>query len=328
MPDAADLMEVIEPYRRGLLAHCYRLLGSMHDAEDVVQDTYVRAWRGYDRFDGRSSVRTWLYQIATNRCLSELSRTSRRVLPSGISSAESNPDAALVVASGVRWMQPAPDGLLVDDLLDPADAAVARAGLRLALVAAFQHLPPRQRAVLLLRDTLAFSAADVATILDMTVPSVKSALQRARARLSELAPDVYAIAEPTEPRARELLDAYIAAFESADATALERLLVQDVTIEATPVRNWFAGRTTCLPFLRDHLLGVPGRWRMRATSANGQPAAVAWLRDDVGQYQPYGVCVLTVSAAGIERISSFGDPGLVERFGFPLDEPAPGGTQR
>jgi RNA polymerase sigma-70 factor (ECF subfamily) len=168
---------------------------------------------------------------------------------------------------------------------------------------------------------LAFRATEVAVMLGTTTVSVKSALQRARERLSELALAAGEITEPTAPRARALLDQYIAAFENADAAALERLLTQDVTIEATPIRTWFAGRKTCMPFLRNHLLGSPGDWRMLATSANGQPAAAAFTRDQSGNYQPYGICVLTVTGAGIRRISSFGDPRLVTVFGFRPDMP-------
>ena len=206
--------------------------------------------------------------------------------------------------------------LVLNDSADPAAIVAAREGLRLALVASVQHLPPRQRAVLVLRDVLAFPAIEVAIMLGMTTASVKSALQRARARLRELALVEDEIIEPTEPRARDLLDRYIAAFEAADAAALERLLAEAVILEATPLRTWFAGRSTCIPFLRDHLLGSPGDWRMLATSANGQPAAAAYLRDEHGTYQPYGICVLTVTAAGISRISSFGDPELLTVFGF------------
>lgn len=182
--------------------------------------------------------------------------------------------------------------------------------------ASLQYLSPKQRAVLVLRDVLAFPATEVAVMLGTTTVSVKSALQRARARLGELALAAGQITEPAAPRARALLDRYIAAFENADAAALEQLLTQDAILEATPMRTWFAGRTTCIPFLRDRLLGSPGDWRMLATSANGQPAAAAWTRDQAGNYQPYGICVLTVTAAGIRRVSSFGDPGLVTVFGF------------
>ena len=317
MPDRTDFVAATEPFRRELFAHCYRLVGSAQDAEDLVQETYLRAWRSYAGFEGRSSVRTWLYRIATNRCLTELARPGRRTLPSGLANPEPDPDAHLQPAgAGTTWLQPVPDAKVIPDHADPAVIVAARAGVRLALVASLQVLPPRQRAVLILRDVLAFRTTEVADLLGTTPASVKSALQRARARLAELALADGEITEPAAPRARALLDEYIAAFENADAAALERLLLDDAVLEATPLRTWFAGRGVCLPFLRDHLLGSPGDWRMVATGANGQPAAVAYHRDDQGQYHPYGVCVLTVTAAGIRRITSFGDPALVTVFGF------------
>ena len=320
MPDSVGFVRDAEPFRRELVAHCYRMLGSIQDAEDLVQETYLRAWRSYGGFEGRSSVRTWLYQIATNRCLTELAKRSPRMLPSGVSDPEPDPDAYLEEAgTEVSWLQPAPDALVIQDSADPAAIVAAREGLRLALIASLQYLPPRQRAVLVLRDVLVFPATEVAVMLGTTTASVKSALQRARARLEELAPAADEITEPTAPQARALLDQYVAAFENADAAALERLLLADTTLEATPLRTWFAGRNTCVPFLRDHLLGSPGDWRMLATSANGQPAAAAYTRDQDGNYQPYGICVLTVTDTGIRRISSFGDPRLVTVFGFGPD---------
>jgi RNA polymerase sigma-70 factor (ECF subfamily) len=322
MPDGVEFVQATEPFRRELLAHCYRMLGSIQDAEDLVQETYLRAWRSYGGFEGRSSVRTWLYQIATNRCLTELTKKSRRLLPSGAADPEPDPDAYLEEAgTAVNWLQPAPDAMVIPDSADPAAIVAAREGLRLALIASLQYLPPRQRAVLVLRDVLAFPATEVAVMLGTTTASVKSALQRARARLGELALADGQITEPTAPRARALLDRYITAFENPDAAALERLLLEDATLEATPLRTWFAGRNTCVPFLRDHLLGSAGTWRMLATSANGQPAAAAYIRDEHGHYQPYGICVLTITSAGIRRISSFGDPTLVTVFGFQADMP-------
>jgi RNA polymerase sigma-70 factor (ECF subfamily) len=213
--------------------------------------------------------------------------------------------------------------MVIPDAADPAAVVAAREGVRLALIASLQYLPPKQRAVLLLRDVLAFPAADVAVMLDTTIASVKSALQRARARLAELELADRDITAAPAPQARALLEQYIAAFENADADALQRLLVADATLEATPLSTWFAGRTNCIPFLRDHLLGSPGNWRMFATSANGQPAAAAYTRDSDGHYQAYGICVLTLSDAGIRRITSFGDPQLVTAFGFKPDLPHP-----
>jgi len=312
VPDSAAFVQDTESFRRELLAHCYRMLGSVLDAEDLVQETYLRAWRAYDGFEGRSSVRTWLYQIATNACLTALARQRRRMLPSSLYDPEPDPGAAPEEAGPeAAWLEPVPDALVTPDSADPAAIVAAKEALRLALIASLQYLPPRQRAVLVLRDVLEFPAAEVAVMLGTTIASVKSALQRARARLEELAPAADQITEPAEPRARVLLDQYIAAFENADAAALERLLVHDATLEATPLRTWFAGRKTCVPFLRNYILGSPGDWRMLAASANGQPAAAAYTRDQHGDYQPYGIVVLTVTSAGIRRISSFGDPRLV-----------------
>jgi RNA polymerase sigma-70 factor, ECF subfamily len=321
VPDSAGFVEDAEPFRRELLAHCYRMLGSFQDAEDLVQETYLRAWRSYSGFEGRSSVRTWLYQIATNGCLTELAKRSRRMLPSGLCGPEQDPGAYPEDAgTQVHWLQPAPDAMVSPESADPAAILAAREGLRLALITSLQYLPPRQRAVLVLRDVLAFPAAEVAVMLGTTTASVKSGLQRARARLRELAPAADQVSEPAEAQARALLDRYITAFENADAAALERLLLADATLEATPMRTWFAGRKTCVTFLRNHVLGSPGDWRMLATSANGQPAAAAYTRDQHGNYQPYGICVLTVSSAGIRRVSSFGDPSLVTVFGFRPDK--------
>jgi RNA polymerase sigma-70 factor (ECF subfamily) len=320
VPDNAVFVRETEPFRRELLAHCYRMLGSIQDAEDLVQETYLRAWRSYGGFEGRSSVRTWMYQIATNGCLTELAKRGRRMLPSGLYGPEQDP-AVYPEGAGaeVNWLQPAPDAMVIPDSADPAVIVAAREGLRLALIASLQYLPPRQRAVLVLRDVLAFPATEVAVMLGTTTASVKSALQRARARLRELAPAADQITEPTESQARAHLDQYITAFENADAAALERLLLEDATLEATPMRTWFAGRKTCVPFLRNHILGSPGDWRMLATSANGQPAAATYNRDQHGNYQPYGICVFTVTKQGIRQVRSFGDPGLVALFGFRLD---------
>ncbi len=326
MPDSARFVAQTEPHRGELFAHCYRMLGSVPDAEDQVQETFLRAWRSYAGFEGRSSVRTWLYQIATNCCLSALADQRRRMLPSGLGGAEPDPLAAPEPAgSRVSWLQPVADGRVLAPGAaesDPASIVAERESVRLALIAGLQHLPARQRAVLLLREVLAFPARDVAAVLETTTASVKSALQRARATLREHVPDADRIAHPSEPRARELLERYISAFENADAAELERLLLADVTLEATPMRTWFAGRRTCVPFLQAHVLGAPGTWRMYPTRANGQPAMAGYRRDASGGYQPYGVTVLTVLDEGISRVTSFGDPDLVAAFGFPAQPPS------
>jgi RNA polymerase sigma-70 factor (ECF subfamily) len=312
-----DFVRDTEPYRRELIAHCYRMLGSAHDAEDVVQETYLRAWRGYRDFENRSSVRTWMYRIATNVCLTALAHTSRRVLPSGLSGPADDPHVDPQPAPNVTWLQVIPDSW-VDD---PAAVITSRESLRLALVASLQHLPAQQRAVLLLRDVLAFPAADVAAMLDISVTAVKSALQRARARLKDVAPSADDVIEPTEPRAIELLEKYMTAFENADTTLLADALRHDAALEMVGSRTWFAGNATCLPYLAG-VVGAPGDWRMVAISANGQPAAAAYRRDADGVLRAFGIAVLDLTATGIARIVVFGDPGLVTLFGLPLIAPA------
>jgi len=303
-----------EPFRHELLAHCYRMLGSAHDAEDIVQETYLRAWRGYRDFENRSSVRTWLYRIATNACLSALAHGSRRVLPSGLGAPADDPNAEPVPAPDVLWLGAIPDDWVTDD---PAAVVTSRESLRLALVASLQHLSAQQRAVLLLRDVLAFPAADVAAMLDISVAAAKSALQRARARMRDVAPSADEVVEPTEPRARELLDSYMAAFETADTALLEEVLRHDAALEMIGSRTWFAGRATCLPYLAG-VVGVPGDWRMVAIAANGQPAAAAYRRDEDGVLRAFGIAALDATVSGIARIAVFGDPGLVTLFGMPL----------
>jgi RNA polymerase sigma-70 factor (ECF subfamily) len=308
-----DFADLTEPFRRELLAHCYRMLGSVDDAEDVVQETYLRAWRSYGGFEGRSSLRTWLYQIATNACLTAREQRARRALPSGLGGPGEDRDAG----SELAWLQPMPDALVTGEADDPAVIAATRDSLRLALIASFQYLPPRQRAVLLLREVLAFPADDVARMLGTSTVAVKSALQRARARLSDVAPAGRQIAEPPEPAARALLDQYIAAFETADAAALERLLRRDAVLELPPSSVWYAGGQAIATAVAG--LGSPGEWRMVPTAANGQPAAAAYRRAADGSYRAYGIVVLSASATGIARIVVFGDPGLFGRFGLPHD---------
>ncbi len=320
--DRAEFAKLTEPFRRELLAHCYRLLGSLDDAEDLVQETYLRAWRSYEGFEGRSSLRTWLYQIATNTCLTALRNQARRPLPSGLGAPGDNPHAPLAADPEITWLQPIPDMLVTGDSSDPADVAVSRESLRLALIASLQYLRPRQRAVLILREVLAFSAADVARMLGTTTAGVKSALQRARARIEEVAPAAGQVTEPTEPHARALLEQYIAAFENSDPAALTELLRKDATVEMTPSPTWFAGGNAIAFAVAG--LGSPGDWRMVPTIANGQPAAAAYRRGSDGIYRAYAIVVLTATATGISRIVVFGDPGLFARFGLPPAHPAAG----
>ena len=309
----SEFVRDTEPYRRELLAHCYRMLGSAHDAEDVVQETYLRAWRAYQDFENRSSMRTWLYRIATNTCLTALAHSSRRMLPSGLAGPADDPHAEAAPAPNVTWVEVIPDSR-VDD---PAAVVTSRESLRLALIASLQHLPAQQRAVLLLRDVLAFPAADVAAMLDISVVAVKSALQRARARMQDIAPNADEVIEPTEPRARELLEKYMTAFENADTTLLADALRHDAALEMVGSRTWFSGRATCLPYLAS-VVGVQGDWRMVEIGANGQPAVAAYRRDGDGVLRAFGIALLDVTASGIARIVVFGDSRLVTLFGLPL----------
>jgi RNA polymerase sigma-70 factor, ECF subfamily len=323
VPDADEFTRRTEPLRRELLAHCYRMLGSADEAEDLVQETYLRAWRSYRSFEGRSSLRVWLYRIATNACLTALQHRGRRALPSGLGGPGDDPDAPPGPPDPeVAWLQPIPDTLVTPESADPATVVAARESLRLALVASLQHLPPRQRAVLLLREVLAFPAAEVAAMLDTTTAAVKSALQRARARLDQAAPEREQLGEPTDPHARALLNQYIAGFEHADTAALERALRTDAAIELVGTRTWFSGRVTCLRYLTQ-VIGSPGDWRMVPTVANRQPAAAAYHRDSDGIHRAFGLGVLTVTHTGIARIFVFGGgPDLVAKFGLPPVHPS------
>lgn len=294
------------------------MAGSANDAEDLVQETYLRAWRSYSEFQRRASVRSWLYTIATNVCLTALRRNRSRVLPSGLAGPYNGPDRVPnIVAQGeVSWLGPLPDAWIALPDSDPGAMVVARESLRLALIASLQYLPARQRAILILREVLAFSAIETAEILGTTTVAVKSGLQRARARLDEVGPSPERLLEPADPRARALLDGYIAAFERSDARMLEQVLRTDATLEATPFRDWQAGRAACVGVLGAYVLGTPGDWRLIATSANGQPAAVVYRRDAVGVLRADGVVVLTATVSGICRVIKFHDPALVPTFGF------------
>ncbi|GAB3163583.1 sigma-70 family RNA polymerase sigma factor [Microbispora hainanensis] len=318
-PDRDRFTAETERFRRELLAHCYRMVGSAHDAEDLVQETYLRAWRSYSGFEGRASMRSWLYRIATNVCLTALEPRPIRVLPSGLTGPYDGPDRPpRPLAPGeVAWLEPLPDAWVAPPAGDPAAVIVERESLRLALIASLQHLPARQRAILILREVLAFSAAETAEILGTTTAAVKSGLQRARARLGELEPEPVDLLEPADQRARALLDGYIAAFERSDVGLLERVLRTDATLEATPFRDWQSGRARCVHMLGAYVLGTPGDWRMIATAANGQPAAVVYHRDADGALRADGAVVLAPTATGVSRVIKFHDPALVTAFGFP-----------
>jgi RNA polymerase sigma-70 factor, ECF subfamily len=314
-----DFTGVADRFRGELLAHCYRMLGSAEEAEDVVQDTYLRAWRSYDAFEGRSSVRTWLYRIATNACLTAIERRARRPLPSGLAGPGDDPDAEIVAMPEVPWLRPFPDALLARAQDDPAAVTVSRAGIRLALVAALQYLSARQRAMLILRDVLEWPAAEVADLLGTTTTAVNSGLRRARAQLARVLPAEDEVAEPADPDRRAILDRFAAAFENADIGALTQLLQEDAVLEMPPILPWFAGRDTVTRFAASHFFTEPQRYRLVPVAANGQPAFAAYGRAPGGAYHAHAVLLPTVRKTGIARIVIFLDPGLFGTFGLPLD---------
>ena len=296
--DETAFPQQAEPFRRELLAHCYRMLGAVDAAEDAVQETFLRAWRGFGTFRGDSSLRTWLYRIATNVALSMLEQQrARRWLPSGLGPPLDDPEASPSPDQDLLWIAPIPDELVG-----------AREDLRLALIAALQALPARQRAVLLLREVAGLGADEVADALGMTTAAVKSALQRARATLDALRPTADQIVPPNSPAAREMLARYIAAFETSDLTQLEQVLRDDAAIELVPARGWFAGRGTCLRYLA-RVLDAPGSWQMTPTSGNGQPAAIARHRGAL-----FGIGMLDVTPTGIIRIIAFADRHAAARW--------------
>ena len=297
----------LEHYRGELIAYCYRMLGSFHEAEDLAQETMLRAWKARDRYDEtRASLRTWLYRIATNACLTALERAAKRPLPSGLVERSDDPGAPLTPAFDIPWLQPFPDGRVEVD---------ARADLRLALVAAMQNLSARQRAVLVLRQVLDFSAAEVATQLETTVPAVNSALQRARAALAGV-PEPGEIAEPDDPDVRKTVQQYARAFEAADVPGLVKLLTDDAIMEMPPVPLWYRGRRHYGEFMdRVFRMRGPG-WRVRTLTANGQPALAAYDRQADGGHRLHSLQVLEIVGGRVAHNVVFVDPQVFEIFGL------------
>ncbi len=319
MTAVEDEPDRFEAFRGDLLAHCYRMLGSLDDAEDLVQETMLRAWRAADRYDpARASVRTWLHRIATNACLTALEGRSRRAVPSGLGPAGLDPLAPLTPRPDIPWLQPFPDIALGN----PADAALQRSGVRLAFVAALQVLPPRQRAVLVLREVLQLPAAEVAGVLGTTVAAVNSGLQRARASLSEVGPVLEEMREPSDPQERAVVEAYLTAFEAADVQALARLLVDAVVLEMPPVALWLEGRAHYLTFLeRVFAMRGPG-WRLLPVAANGSPALAAYAPDPAGGLRAHSIQLFTVRGGLVDRCVTFVDPTGFARFGLPTALPS------
>jgi len=309
---------LVDQYRAELLAHCYRLLGSVHDAEDALQEALVRAWRGYEAFEGRSSVRTWLYRIATNACMRFLEQRNRRPLPSGLGAPASNPDEPVLGPTGdVAWLEPFPDALLSSATLDPAAVVAARSGLRLTVVAALQRLPVRQRTVFILRDVLGWRAAEVASLLDASVIAVNSALQRAREQVRAMSLRPEDAREPAARADQELVDRYAKAIEDADAPALIALLAEDATFEMPPMPAWFCGRPAIGRFFETRILAYPGKFTLLKVTANGQPAFAVYRREENGTRRAHGIQVLTTAGPRITGITAFLDPSLFPLFGQP-----------
>jgi RNA polymerase sigma-70 factor (ECF subfamily) len=269
--------------------------------------------------EGRASLRTWLYRIATNACLRALENRDRRPLPSGLGAPGDDPAGPIAPpASEIPWLEPFPDALLRPESADPAAVTAARSGLRLALIAALQQLPVRQRTVLILRDVLGWRAAEAAELLGVSVTAVNSALQRAREQLQRAVPAAEEIREPGHPADRALVDRYAAAIKNADVTALVALLHEDATFEMPPMPTWFRGREDTGRFLRTWILTAPGLHTVVPAAANGQPALAIYRRDDDGTRRAHAIQVLALSRS---RIVAFVDPGLFPAFGLPAELP-------
>ena len=326
MTDSAveeDFQSLAEPFRRELLAYCYRMLGSIHDAEDLVQETYLRAWRAYDRFEGRSSLRTWLYRIAANACLTALEGRGRLPLPSGLGAPSSDPTGELAESPELPWVEPAPDAMLGAAPNDPATIVTSRESIRLALITALQHLPPRQRTVLIMRDVLGWRAAEVAELVGVTTVAVNSMLQRARAQISELAPAEDEVTEPVRAEQRELLDRYVAAFQNYDTAALVTLFSADAVWEMPPFTGWYQTPEDIVRLTLTHCPATgPGDMVLLPAHANGQPAFGMYLRGDDGVHRPFQLHVLHLSGPAIDHVVSFFDTSLFAKFGLPDAAPA------
>jgi len=313
---------LVDPLRRELQAHCYRMLGSYADAEDALQETLLRAWRSLARFEGRSSFRSWLYRIATNACLRAIERRPKRVLPMDYAPAADPHGARAGPVNDPVWLEPYPDASLgLEGLAGPEARYEQREGIELAFIAALQHLPARQRAVLILRDVLGFSARETAAVLETTPVSIDSALQRAHKSVDERLPS-----QAQQQTLRLLGDAelgrlterYVAAWERNDVDALVSMLAQDARIAMPPRPTWYSGREQVAAFVRRYLLTERTRWRLVPTSANGQPAAAAYLWvEQAGAFMPEGLHVLTLRGGKIEEIMAFRSPEVFPSFDLP-----------
>jgi len=317
-PDSGELDRRLEQHRVELTAYCYRMLGSPFEAEDAVQETFIRAWRAFDRFEGRAALRSWLYRIATNVCLDLLDGRKRRALPMDLGPAREPVEANLRTLPEVTWIEPIPDGRVVPEG-DPADVAVARETVRLAFVAALQHLPPRQRAVLILCEVLRWKAAEVAELLHTTVPSVNSALQRARATLEASDLSASAAESPVDEADAALLERYVEAFERYDMEALTSLIHEDATQSMPPYDLWLRGRDDILAWWVGPGAGCRGSRVIPTVAANGAPAFGQYKPSAAGEgYEPWALQVLELSKGRIVGITFFlGTETVFPLFGLP-----------
>jgi RNA polymerase sigma-70 factor, ECF subfamily len=311
----------LERYRAELQAHCYRMLGSAHDAEDAVQETLLRAWRGLDRFEGRSSLRSWLYRIATNVCLRAIERRPKRMMPVDYGPAADPHDEVDEPLTESVWVEPYPDAALADGHASPEARYEQRESVELAFVAALQLLPERQRAVLLLRDVLGFAPAEIAAILETTPASVYSALQRAHgavdARLPERSQQA-TLRSLDDERARETVDRFVAAWEENDIPSLVSLLTEDGTISMPPRPTWYRGHDAISRFLATHPMGPGERWRLVPVAANGQPAFAMYGLEEDGRWLAHAIQVITLDAdARITEMIAFLEPRYFRHFGLP-----------
>ena len=324
--EGAAFPQVADRYRRELTAHCYRMTGSVYDAEEWVQVTYLRAWRAFDDFEGRSSVRTWLYRIATNVCLTNLENKGRRPVPTGLGLPGAQAGDELIEASEVPWLEPVPD-VMVDAWAggtgaDPAHVVGNRDSIRLAFVAALQHLPPRQRAVLVLRDVLRWSAKETATTLDTSVAAVNSALQRAHAQLAEKQLSQGTVEQDLTPEHEAMLERYVRAFWDKDVEALVTMLAHDAVWEMPPFTGWYAGARNIAALIDSQCPGRCNDMPMIRTSANGQPAYGLYMRQPAGHFEPFQLQVLDLVDGQVQHVTAFFSPGLFETFGLPASLPA------
>ena len=310
--DEAAFGNLVEPYRRELHTHCYRMLGSVPDAEDTLQEALLGAWRGLSRFEGRSSLRSWLYTIATNACLRAIQRRPKRVLPIDYGPPSDPHDRAAAPPVESVWIDPLPT---------PEGRYEQRESVELAFVAALQHLPPLQRAVLILRDVLGFSARETADALDMKPAAVDSAMQRAKKTVDAQLPDrsqQAALSTLDDAQLRAIVDEYVAAWERADVDAVVAMLTDEATFTMPPQPTWFRGRDAVGAFLAARPLREGRRWRLVATRANGQLAFGHYYWDaDEGAFVGEGISVLTLRGTQIDDITTFRTAELLERFGLP-----------